>query len=314
MDESRQPEVSGPVFLIEVDKIKPNPHQPRRHFGDEELRELANSIREFGVLQPLVVTKLELETPTGTDVEYQLIAGERRLQASRLAGLERVPAVIRNVALDRERLELAIVENIQRVDLNPIEAARAYAKLQDQFGMTQREIAARLGKSREAVANTMRLLSLPNQMQDAVARGEMSESQARLVLMVPTIPEQEALFQDVVRHNIPVRELRVRVQRIRDGALPITGPGNQTAPAPAAPVSVSDPELVSVERELEEVLGAAVRVERAGTSGKITITFYSPEELHGIVDKLKVREPQPSVSMQGDIPPPSVPSLDAPSA
>src|SRR3989344_4719501 len=145
------------IFQIEVERITSNPHQPRREFNEEALKELANSIREFGVLQPLVVSKIERETENGTSVEYELIAGERRLMASKLAGLRTVPAIVRSTSSDKEKLELAIIENIQRADLNPIETARAFAKLQDEFKLTQREIAARLGKSREAVANSVRL-------------------------------------------------------------------------------------------------------------------------------------------------------------
>ncbi|MEK7555143.1 MAG: ParB/RepB/Spo0J family partition protein [Patescibacteria group bacterium] len=275
--------VQGPVFLIETERITPNPQQPRRHFDEEGIRELANSIREFGIIQPLVVTKLERVTETGTEVSYQLIAGERRLLASKMVGLERVPAIVRSVELDRERLELAIVENIQRVDLSPIEAARAYAKLQDQFGLTQREIGARLGKSRESVANTMRLLSLPNQVQEAVGRGKVSESQARMLLMVSDMAAQQSLFEDILKSNVSVRELKSRIRKTNE----------RIASSEVAKESGSDPEIALVERELEEALGTRVKVERVGATGKITIAFYSPEELHGIVDRLRERhEPE----------------------
>jgi len=273
--------IQGPVFLIEVDKIASNPHQPRRHFDEENLRELANSIREFGILQPLVVTKLEKVTEIGTEVEYQLIAGERRWLAAKLVGLERVPAIIRSVGLDKERLELAIVENIQRVDLNPIEAARAYAKLQDQFRLTQREIAARIGKSREVVANAVRLLSLPNHVQEAIARGQVNESQARMLLMVSDIAIQQSLFEDILKNNVSVRELKARIRRVKGET--------ETKDASVPADTTNDPEIAMVERELEEALGTKVKVEKVGTSGKITITFYSPEELHGIVSKLRER-------------------------
>src|SRR3989344_6999804 len=136
------PPIQGPVFLIEVDRISPNPQQPRRNFDPEELNNLANSIREFGILQPITVTKVETESELGNEVSYQLIAGERRWQASRLLGLARIPAIIRSITLEKERLELAVLENVQRADLNPIESARAYARLKDEFAMTQREIAA----------------------------------------------------------------------------------------------------------------------------------------------------------------------------
>ncbi|MEK7612138.1 MAG: ParB/RepB/Spo0J family partition protein [Patescibacteria group bacterium] len=278
--------VQGPVFLIETEKIRPNPQQPRREFNEEGLRELATSIREFGVLQPIVVTKIERVTETGTEVEYELIAGERRLLASRIAGMERVPAIIRSVSLDKERLELAIIENIQRVDLNPIESARAYAKLQDKFGLTQREIASRLGKSREVVANSVRLLVLPQEVQDAVARGTISESQARLLLTVTSIAEQQMLFQDLMRNNMSVRDLKARIHSLKEK--------KETSTLGEDALREKDPEIVLAEREMEEVLGAKVKVERSGATGKITITFYSPEELYGIVSKLKEKRIPPS--------------------
>ncbi|MEW6747732.1 MAG: ParB/RepB/Spo0J family partition protein [Planctomycetota bacterium] len=303
-----QPQVHGPVFLIEAEKIKPNPQQPRRTFDEESLRELANSIREFGILQPLVVSKLEQETEAGTQVEYQLIAGERRLLAARMVGLERVPAIIRSVALDKERLELAIVENIQRVDLNPIEAARAYAKLQDHFGLTQREIAARVGKSRETIANTVRLLGLPNAVQEALGRGQVSESQARLLLSVADLAEQQSLFDDIMKSNMSVRELKMRISQ--------SGRHSRSGAAVARDaVHAADPEAKETERELEEFLGARVTVERSGESGKITISFYSPEELQGIVQKLLDREriTQASVPPLEAVPPeaqPTTPPFD----
>jgi ParB family chromosome partitioning protein len=280
MDSTNNPPIQGPVFLIEVDKIKPNPQQPRRDFNEEGIRELANSIREFGMLQPLVVTKLERVTEGGTEVEYQLIAGERRWLASKMTGLERIPAIIRSVNLDRERLELAIVENIQRVDLSPIEAARAYAKLQDQFGLTHREIGARLGKSREVITNSVRLLSLPNVIQEAVGKGTISESQGRMLLMVSDIATQQTLFEDILKNSTSVRELKTKIKKMKGGS------SVSENPAVGGQATV-DPEMVSAERELEEALGAKVRVEKAGEVGKITITFYSPEELYGIISKLK---------------------------
>jgi ParB family chromosome partitioning protein len=280
--------VQGPVFLIEVDKIKPNPQQPRKNFDDEALKELASSIREFGILQPLVVSKIEKEIETGTEVEYQLIAGERRWLASKLLGLERVPAIIRSVALDRERLELAIIENVQRANLDSIETARAYAKLQDQFGLTQREIASRIGKSREVVANTLRLLNLPTQIQEALSKGGVSESQARLLLTISDPQAQQALFEDILKNNLSVREVKLRIQRMQDPAL---------RPAIVAPeTTFADPELVSLQRNLEEFLGAKVKLENSGSSGKLTISFYSPEELKGIVQKMLTPQNEPPMS------------------
>lgn len=278
------PPVHEPVFLIECDKIKPNPHQPRKNFDEESLRELANSIREFGILQPLVVTKLEKETEIGTAVEYVLIAGERRLMAAKLLGLERVPAIIRNVNLERERLELAIVENIQRADLDPIETARAYSKLQDEFRLTQREIAARVGKSREVVANALRLLNLPSLIQDAVSKGSLSESQARLLLTVADQAQQQLLFEDILKNNLSVRELRLRIRKVSGGS--------EEPATPTEPKHPVDPELISLEKQLEEMLGTKVKLEHSGSHGKILIDFYSSEELRHIVSLLeKAQQP-----------------------
>lgn len=282
-----------PIFHIEVDKIKPNPFQPRRYFDEEALKDLANSIREFGILQPLVVTKLETTNEFGTNVEYQLIAGERRLMAAKIAGLERVPAIVKIVPTDQERLELAIIENIQRENLNPIETARAYAKLQDQFGLTQREIAVKVGKSREVVANSIRLLNLPSEVQDAVSQNKISESQARLLLTIDDMKDQQSLLQDLLMNNLTVRELRDKIQ-VR-----------KAAKAPSPEVAPPDPATKELEDKLREVLGAPVKVQKDGDSGKVMINFYSEEELRGIFEKITKMQEQPSseppkLDYQGD--------------
>lgn len=263
-----------PIFHIEVDKIKSNPFQPRRVFDETALKELAESIREFGILHPLVVTKVEIPTEFGADVEYQLVAGERRLMAAKIAGLERVPAIVKSALTDRERLELSIIENIQRENLNPIETARAYARLQDQFGLAQREIAARVGKSREVVANAVRLLSLPSQIQDALSERRVSESQARLMLMISSPKEQQDIFENLLRENLSVRELRKRIQASK----------TQTEFKPAPPKA--DPEVEALEEKLREVLGTSVSLQKEGEGGKLLINFYSQEELLAIVGKL----------------------------
>ncbi|MDP3901949.1 MAG: ParB/RepB/Spo0J family partition protein [bacterium] len=269
--------IQNPVFLIEADKIKPNPHQPRRVFEEKPLKELASSIREFGLLQPIVVTKKEIETETGTNVEYILIAGERRMLACKMLGLERIPAIVKNVSLDREQLELAIVENIQRENLNPIESARAFAKLQDQFGLTQREIATRVGKSRESVSNTVRLLNLPTEIQDALSKSLLSESQARLLLAVSEMDKQLMFFNEILKNNLSVRELKTRIKKVQedDGAV-----GSD----PIQPTT--DLEAQLLQKELETALGTKVRLEKSGATGKITIAFYSSEELQGLIEKL----------------------------
>ena len=275
----------SPIFHIEVNKIKPNPFQPRRDFDETALQELASSIREFGILHPIVVTKMETPTDFGTNVEYQLISGERRWRASQIAGLERIPAIIRAMPSDRERLELAIIENIQREDLNPIETARAYAKLQDQFGLTQREISVRVGKSREAIANAVRLLNLPSQIQDAVSGGKLNESQARLLLMVPDMKEQLDLFNNILINNLSVRELKQRIRSNRGEAL------ISSSEAPK-----KDPELERIEDQLRELLGTKVKLQRDKDGGKLTINFYSTEELLSIIQKLAPTEKKEDVA------------------
>jgi len=256
------------IFHIEVERIKPNPYQPRHEFNSQALEELAQSIREFGVIQPLVVTKLERESEFGTEVEYQLIAGERRLMASKLAGLERVPAVVRKVGDARAKLEMALIENIQRSNLNPIESARAYARLQDEFGLTQREVAARVGKSREAVANTLRLLNLPLPIQQALSEGKINESQARALLSIENRDAQWQAFQKSVAEKTTVRELRAENQQKAHTATP------------------TDPQDAYWEKRLEETVGAPVKVLSQGQQGKIVIQFYSPEEKRGIFERL----------------------------
>lgn len=265
------------VFQIETDKIKPNPHQPRRDFNKVALEELANSIREFGIIQPLVVTKIEKETPHGWDVSYELVAGERRLLAAKLLGLRTIPAIIRQVPVEHEKLELAVTENIQRTNLNPIEFARAIAKLQEDFRLTQREVAARLGKSREAIANTLRLLSLPTDMQEAVVTGKTSESQARLLLSVEDPASRDKLFQEILSNNLTVRDVTQKVKELKGEKVP-------------PPAKTIDPELLFLKEELEAALGAPVEIRKEGKGGKLTINFYSKEELEGLLERLRERK------------------------
>lgn len=264
------------IFHIEVSKIKPNPNQPRRKFNEEGLRELANSVREFGFIQPLVVSKSEKETPTGIDVEYELLAGERRLLAAKILGLEVVPAIVRNVDLEQEKLELAVVENIQRENLNSIEMARALQRLQEEFRMTQREIASKLGKSREAVANTVRLLDLPPYIQEALEKGQISESHGRLLLAVPDPGAQRRLFEDLLMNRLTTRELKERVR---------TAKPRKERSAPEL-----TPELKMMQEKLSAELGAPVMIEAKGETKTVKITFYSEEELQNLIRKLGGRD------------------------
>jgi len=238
-------------------------------------------MREFGILQPIVVSKIETETDFGTSVSYQLIAGERRLLAAKMLGWERIPAVIRRLKDKAEGFEMAIVENLQRANLNPIETARAYAKLQDEFNMTQREIASRLGKSRETIANTLRLLNLPQYIQEAIADGKINESQARLLLSVEDLKEQQNIFQELLTKNFSVRALKQRIslKKTQEGSAMDLRQGSSVSP-----------EILHLESELTELLGAQVKIEQYqgnDQGGKIIIRFYSPEEIYGLIQKIK---------------------------
>jgi len=255
---------SESVFQIETEKIKPNPYQPRRDFREEELRELSQSIREFGIIQPLIVSKIIKETEFGAEVHYQLIAGERRLLAAKILGLERVPAIVKDIDAERMKLEMALIENLQRSDLNPLEAARAYARLQDEFGLLQREIAVRVGKSREVIANTLRLLNLPLEIQEALRQGKINESQARTLLSINDAGEQKRVFENLLHQKMSVRALREE----------------------AIKPKIIDPEQNYWERRLEEKLGAPVKLIKQGDKGKVIVQFYSEEEYRALLDKL----------------------------
>ena len=255
------------IFQLEIEKIKFNPYQPRKEFNEAAIKELASSIREYGILEPLIVSKIEVDLENGRDVYYELIAGHRRLLAAKLAGLERVPAIIKDVNQKQGKLELAIIENVQRENLNPIELARAYSRLSEEFSLTQREIASRLGKSREAIANTMRLLSLPPYIQEEIIKGNLSESHARLLMMVDDPAAQEMLFKEIIKNNLPVSELKKKVNLRQNKRQ-----------------KEKNAELIMAERELSKRLQAPVSVELTSNGGKITIHFYSVEELNKILN------------------------------
>lgn len=273
------------VFQIEADKIKRNPHQPRKEFNPEALEELASSIREMGIIQPLIVSKIVSDTATGTIVEYQLIAGERRLLAAKKVGMERVPAIVRKINDEREKLELAIVENIQRDDLSSIETARSYAKLQEEFGLTQREVAARVGKSRETVANVLRLLNLPTEIQEAISKKQLSDSQGRLLLGVNDPVQQKNIFNDIINNNLSVRELRLKIDRMKRPAV-----AQNLRPDFQKEEEEKNPELAIIEEQLQEALGTKVSLQKTPDGGRLTINFFSPEELKAILDKLLPKE------------------------
>jgi len=256
------------VMLLAVDDIRPNPRQPRSHFAPEALEELAASIREHGVIQPLVVT----EAPDGQG--YLLIAGERRLQAAKLAGLARVPALVRE-ATEQQLLELALIENIQRADLNPLETAEAYRQLYEEFGLSHEEIARRVGKSRVAVSNTLRLLKLPEKARAALLAGRIREGHARALLGLATPEAQEAALHAVEAKGLTVRQTEELVRRLQG-----------ERPSSERPTRLPAPELRDLESRLEAALGTKVRLTRSRRGGTLTIHYYSDEELEALLARL----------------------------
>lgn len=269
--------INDAIFWIEVDKISPNPYQPRREFEQEALKSLAESIRMYGVLQPLVVTRKEVfHEGGGMHVEYELISGERRLRASKLAGLVQVPALIRSAPEDAQlKLEMAIIENLQREDLNPVDRARSFERLAKEFKLKQGQIAEKVGKSREYVSNSMRILSLPDEMITALEEGKISEGHTRPLLMLVDRPEEQVvLFKEIMTKKLTVREAeglsrRVAVDRIRNKG------------------KYLDPVMIEMEKNFTESLGTRVRIEKTKDGGTVTIDFFSPDDLRGLLEKLE---------------------------
>lgn len=267
-------EDAAAVREVGVDMIVPNPFQPRREFDPERLKEMAQSVREHGVLQPVLVRRV------GVD-RYELIAGERRLRAARQAGLATIPAIVRDCA-GGQALEMALVENVQREDINAVEAAFAYRRLVEEFGLTQEEIARRVGKARSTVANTLRMLTLPETLLDALARGEITEAHARHLLQLGP-DSQMAAFEEVRRRGLTVKETQRLVQQLRDG--PREPREVEPGPSAASPAR-QDPNLAAAEEALRVALGTNVRIRMAGGVGRIEIEFYSADELDGLVERV----------------------------
>ena len=260
-------EPTGGATLIPIKNIQPNPRQPRREIQSADLEELAASIREHGIIQPLIITR------KGSTEQYVLIAGERRLRAAAMAGLESVPAIVRD-ANDQQRLELALIENIQREDLSPIEAAEAYQILAEEFGLSHDEIAVQVGKSRVAVTNTIRLLKLPENVLKALNAGTISEGHARALLALPNPQAQSAALQTIIRHNLTVRQAE-ELARKMIGQKPV-----QTQ-KPIKPVAIRD-----LEEKMRDRLGTKVIIQYGKNGGTIVIHYYSEEELDALVAQL----------------------------
>ncbi len=261
------------VFYVEVSKIEANPNQPRTEFDEDALKELSASIRKYGVLQPLLVTKVETSSAKGLDVSYQLIAGERRLRASKLAGLPHVPVIIRDdFGKGKERLEVALIENVQREDLNPVEEAEAYHRLNKEFGLTQQEIASKVSKSREAVANAMRLVNLPEDMRESLRSGKLSRSHARALLAFGDKEKQREMYQQILTGNVISRD----VESIASAAK-----------APSGKKKKLDSRFLELEKNLAETLDTHVQIQGAASSGgRITVRFTDLEHLNKIAKSI----------------------------
>jgi len=262
-EESQLPE-SG-ITHIPIANIIPNPRQPRTNFASDELDELAISIREHGVIQPLIVTQTEAAG------QYTLIAGERRLLAAQLIELEEVPVIIRG-ASDQDLVELALVENVQRADLGPLETAEAYRQLTEDFNLSHEEIAARVGKNRVTITNTLRLLKLPDDVKESLAEGNITEGHARGLLALPTPEAQRAALKSILKYDLNVRQTEELVRKLGGEK-----PQRQSPPPP-------DPEIKALEEQLRQRLGTRVTLNQRSKGGTLTIHYYSAEELNTILD------------------------------
>lgn len=266
------------IYWVEVEKVVPNPFQPRREFDEHKLRELADSIRMYGVLQPLTVTRQEVQREDGTFyTEYELIAGERRLRASKLAGTSQVPVIIREGEdSEQEKLELAIIENLQREDLNAVDRALAFRQLAEQFGLSHAQVAQKVGRSREYVSNSIRLLALPEHILDALKRSDISEGHARTLLMLADRQqEQEVVFQELLLKKLSVRELERIVRKIATDRVRKKNPQE------------FDSELIEIEKRFSEALGTRVQIQKTDFGGKVTIDYFSVDDLSQMLTRMQ---------------------------
>ncbi|HHY87460.1 MAG TPA: ParB/RepB/Spo0J family partition protein [Chloroflexi bacterium] len=255
------------VLQVPVERIVPNPQQPRLEMNEDDLQELAASIQEHGILQPLVVSR------TDAAGEYTLIAGERRLRAARLAGLRTVPVIVRT-ASEQQRLELALIENVQRADLSPLETAAAYNMLAEDFGLSHEDIARRVGKSRVAVTNALRLLKLAPKARQALEKGLISEGHARALLGLNLPAAQESALATVIKNELNVRQTEELVRKLNGQR-----PERKPAPAPA-------PEVTDLEERLQQRLGTRVNLKPSKKGGRVIIHYYSDEDLESLLNHL----------------------------
>ncbi len=269
------------IFQIETEKIKPNPYQPRREFSQQAIEELATSINEYGILEPLIVQRIEKETPNGIDVEYQLIAGERRLRAAQFLGMKTVPVIIKDINSESLNLEIALVENIQREDLNPIAKAKSYMQLINKFGYTQEMVGKKVGKSRESIANTLRLLQLPFEAQKALEEGKITESHARAILLLPNMEKQRALLGEIISKQLSSREAEQISRQYLANYVPHKNENVRQRLGDSF-----NPQDLELREKLESVFDTKVSIKRKGDKGEIAIYFNSDDELENIVNKI----------------------------
>ena len=263
------------VFYVEINKVRPNPEQPRHDFDDEGLKELSKSIRKYGVLQPLLVSKVEEESNRGMNVYYQLIAGERRLRASKQAGLPHVPVIIRDDLAPeggdkRVALEVALIENLQRTDLNPLEEAEAYDRLAKEFGLTQKEIAEKVAKSREVVANAIRLLGLPKDIRDSLRLGKLSRAHARALLAFSDETKQREMYKQILAGGVSSREVESIASTVKKGKSS----------------AKKDSKFLELEKNLAETLETPVLIHSTEKGGKIVIRFATLQDLNKIAKSI----------------------------
>ena len=266
------------IFWIEIEKIKPNLYQPRKDFDEEALESLGESIKKYGILQPIIVNKIEKKTERGISYEYQIVAGERRWRAAQKIGLRQVPVIIREQS-NREKLEVAIIENVQRKNLNPIDKAEAFDRLREEFGLLEKEIARIAGTSREAIANSLRILSLPIEVKKALREGSISEGHARALLGSKDTKMIKELLEEIITNGYSVRETERRVKERNAGAGPKRNLVKQV------PLMISE----FLERKVKQILNLEnnIKIEKKKDSIQVTVNFKTEEDMNEWLKKLK---------------------------
>ena len=266
-------EKTEPIFYIEIERIKSNPYQPRKNFDQDGIKALSDSVREYGIIQPLLVSRIEKEPGV---IEYQLVAGERRLLAAKMVGLKQVPVIVR-APTEQEKLEVSIIENVQRLDLNAMEKAEAYKRLQEEFNFYQKDIAKMVGKSRETVANTMRLLDLPEEARRALREERITEGHARTILAAGDEKKQKELLAKIIKDGISVREAEGFVQKMK-----VWQPTGKK-------LAVFSQEISGWEEKIKEILGIKnIKLRLDGGRHKLTVVFSSSKEIEDFLKKLGI--------------------------